>query len=160
MIFVTVGHQMPFDRLVRVVDDWAGRSGRHDLFGQIGRTEYRPRHFSVASHVSPQEFMMRMREATGVVAHAGTGTIIAAMQLGKPLLVLPRLSVLGETRNDHQIPTAKHFANAGHILAAFDESELLSQIDQLERFRPRTTIDSQAAPELIARIREVVFQGG
>src|SRR5207247_675720 len=118
VIFVTVGHQMPFDRMVRVVDDWAGRSGRTDLFGQIGRTDYRPRHFNVAAHISPEEFKRRMQNASGIVAHAGTGTIIAAMQLSKPLLVLPRLTALRETCNDHQIPTAKHFANAGHILAA------------------------------------------
>src|SRR4051812_23579620 len=115
---------MPFDRLVRVIDDWAGRCQRTDVFGQIGRTAFRPRHFGSAAHLTPEEFRVRMREATGIVAHAGTGTIIAALQLRKPLLVLPRLSVLGETRNDHQIPTARHFADAGHILAAFDETEL------------------------------------
>lgn len=158
MIFVTVGHQMPFDRLVRVVDEWAGRSGRTDLFGQIGRTEYRPRHFDVTAHLSPQDFQARIRESSGIVAHAGTGTIIAAMQMGKPLLVLPRLSVLGETRNDHQIPTAKHFANAGHILAAFDETELAAKISMLEQFRPRASINGHASPELIARIRQFIFE--
>jgi len=158
VIFITVGHQMPFDRMVRVVDEWAGRTGRTDLFGQIGRTSYRPRHFTVAAHISPEEFRTRMENATGIVAHAGTGTIIAAMQLGKPLLVLPRLSVLGETRNDHQIPTAKHFANAGHILAAFDETELADKINQLESFRPRATINGQASAELIDRIRRFTFE--
>src|SRR5262245_45623766 len=115
---------MPFDRMVRVVDDWAARSGRTDVFGQIGTTEYQPRNFKAAERMSPQEFKTRMQEASGIVAHAGTGTIIAALELGKPLLVFPRLSVLGETRNDHQIPTARHFADAGHVLAAFDETEL------------------------------------
>ena len=44
MIFVTVGAQLPFDRLVSVVDEWAGSTGRSDVFGQIARGK-RPRHF-------------------------------------------------------------------------------------------------------------------
>lgn len=154
MIFVTVGHQMPFDRLIRAVDDWAQRCGRSDVFAQIGETRYRPNHFQATPFLSPDEFNSKVRAASAVVAHAGTGTIIAALQLGKPLLVLPRLSKLGETRNDHQIPTARHFANAGHILAAYDEQELAAKINDLESFHPRTTINSHASPELIRCLRE------
>jgi len=156
VIFVTVGHQMPFDRLVRAVDEWSARCGRTDVFAQIGSTQYQPARFPFAAHVSPDEFMRRVREATGIVAHAGTGTIIAALQLGKPLLVLPRLSRLGETRNDHQIPTAKHFAERGYVLAANDEAELIDRIADLESFRPRETINGQASPELLRRLREFV----
>lgn len=39
MIFVTVGHQTPFDRLIRLVDRWAEENMRHDLFAQIGHGE-------------------------------------------------------------------------------------------------------------------------
>ena len=148
---------MPFDRLIRAVDDWAQRTGRQDVFGQIGRTSLRPTHFEAAPFLSPEQFKERMTQASGIVAHAGTGTIIAALQLGKPLLVLPRLSKLGETRNDHQVPTAKHFAAAGHILAAYDESELSAKMDKLESFRPRYTINSQASLELLQCLRQFVF---
>ena len=36
MIFVTVGTDSPFDRLMQVVDEWAAASGRTDVFAQIG----------------------------------------------------------------------------------------------------------------------------
>jgi len=97
-----------------------------------------------------------MREATGIVAHSGTGTIIAAAQLGKPLLVMPRLARLEETRNDHQVPTMKHFADRGYVLAANDESELTRRMDELERFRPRATIGGAASDQLIAALREFI----
>jgi hypothetical protein len=32
MIFVTVGTQGQFDRLIRTVDEWAGGHGRTDVF--------------------------------------------------------------------------------------------------------------------------------
>jgi UDP-N-acetylglucosamine transferase subunit ALG13 len=159
VIFITVGHQMPFDRLIRAVDEWAGRRGRRDLVAQVGRTSFRPAHFDAVAYLTPEQFRQRMMQASGIVAHAGTGTIIAALELGKPLLVLPRLSRLGETRNDHQLPTARHFAQAGHILAAFDEAELAARLDELESFRPRSTIDGQASPQLLQKLREFTFGG-
>lgn len=157
MIFVTVGHQMPFDRLIRAMDEWAGAARRNDVFAQIGRSEYRPKSMRATEFLSPGEFEQRMDEATAVVAHAGTGTIIAALQRGKPLLVLPRLSRFGETRNDHQVPTAKHFADGGYVLAAKDESELQQRMRDLQTFKPRATIGGAASPELIARLRAFVF---
>ncbi len=157
MIFVTVGHQMPFDRLIRAVDEWARQNGRNDLFAQVGDTAYRPSHMPAVRFLSPTEFQQRMREAKAVVAHAGTGTIIAALQLGKPLLVLPRLSRLGETRNDHQVATARHFADSGRILAAYREEDLPAMLDRLETFKPSGTIDGYASPELIERLRSFIF---
>ena len=42
MIFVTVGGQTPFDRLVRTVDNWALQHACSDAFAQIGDTAWRP----------------------------------------------------------------------------------------------------------------------
>ena len=41
MIFVTVGYQMPFDRMVESIDRWAGRHPDAAIFAQIGPTEFR-----------------------------------------------------------------------------------------------------------------------
>ncbi len=157
MIFVTVGHQMPFDRLIRAVDDWAKREGRADLFGQTGEGEYWPSYFQAAPFLTPDQFMERMRQAAGIIAHAGTGTIIAALQLGKPVLVLPRRADLGETRNDHQFATARHFEEAGRIMVAYEESDIAAKISGLESFRPSTQLGDVASPELTDRIRRFVF---
>lgn len=156
MIFVTVGHQMPFDRLLQLVDRWAESRGRSDLFAQTGGGSYLPRCFPSQAFLSPAEFDQNLARCHAVVAHAGTGTIIKALLLGKPLLVLPRRADLGETRSDHQWGTARHFASSGRILMAEEETALPGLLDTLESFRPSGSLNPQASPELLARIRAFV----
>ena len=112
MIFVTVGHQMPFDRLIRAMDEWAGARARRDVFAQIGRSDFQPKHIRTAPFLAPEDFERSMDEAAAVVAHAGTGTIIAALQRGKPLLVLPRLPepalmARARPRRGHRLPQGR-----------------------------------------------------
>lgn len=134
MIFLTVGTQLPFDRLVRAVDLWAGSRGRQDIFGQIsniGPSGYRPKNFEWVSDLAPAEFEARFRAASYIVSHAGMGTIISALGAGKPLLIMPRRADLGEQRNDHQQATARRFCTRPGILAALDEEELPEKMDML-----------------------------
>jgi UDP-N-acetylglucosamine transferase subunit ALG13 len=42
MIFVTVGSQMPFDRLVEAVDGWVGQTTR-EVLAQIGDSQLKPK---------------------------------------------------------------------------------------------------------------------
>lgn len=159
MIFVTVGHQTPFDRLVRAVDEWAGAQGRDDVFAQIGRGSYRPQSMRFGAFLTPAEFRARMEEASAVVAHAGTGTLIACLELGKPLLMLPRQAGLGETRNDHQLATARRFSDRSSILVAWEESEMIPLLERLEQVPAAVPSDSSASPELIGRLRTFIHDG-
>lgn len=130
MIFVTVGTQLPFDRLVGAVDAWAGRSGRTDVFAQIGPTELRPASLEWERQLEPPEFSTRIKNAELIIAHAGMGTIINALRAHKTLIVMPRRGDLGEHRNDHQVATVRELATRGLVHAAADESELVSMLDR------------------------------
>ena len=57
MIFVTVGEQLPFDRLIKTVDEWAASQGREDVFAQIGKASYIPKHIKWTKFVSPEKFI-------------------------------------------------------------------------------------------------------
>ena len=157
MIFLATGHQTPFDRLVRAVDEWAQIDERTDIFGQIGRGEYRPTRFPWVRFLSPREFHERVQEASAVVAHAGTGTIIEVLQCGKPLLVMPRRTRLNETRNDHQVATARHFEQAGYLLTAADRDELIGRLREIESFRPSKKIGDRASQQILDRLRRFIF---
>src|SRR5262245_15598417 len=112
---------MPFDRLVRAVDAWAAVSGRRDLFGQIGLGGYQPRHFESKAVVAPEAFRELVGRSSAVVSHAGMGTILTALELSKPVLLMPRLARHGETRNDHQVATARYFATVSSLVAVADD---------------------------------------
>ena len=148
---------MPFDRLIGAVDAWAAARGRSDVFAQIGATPLRPRHVQFADKIEPAEFRRRMVEATAVVAHAGMGTILTALECGTPILVMPRLGRLQETRNDHQVATAERFKALGRVVVAMDEHELPAAMDRLAELERRPTIQAQASPELLAAVRAFVF---
>jgi exopolysaccharide biosynthesis glucuronosyltransferase PssE len=156
LIFVTVGAQMHFDRLIRAIDDWAEERGRTDVFAQVGPSEYHARCIETVRSLDPAAFRARAESATALVAHAGMGTIITALELGKPLLVFPRDFERRETRNDHQVATARHFAESGRVLAAFDEQELRLRLDEVESFAPSSRIGREASQELVARVRSFV----
>jgi exopolysaccharide biosynthesis glucuronosyltransferase PssE len=154
MIFVTVGTQVPFDRLVRAVDQWAGEQGRTDVFAQIGETELVPEHIEAAASLGPDEFARRFEAADVVVAHAGMGTILGALESGKPLLVMPRRASLGEHRNEHQLATARRFAEKGLVHVAMDESELQEHLRRIDQLESLGRIGGRASEELIAALRE------
>lgn len=156
MIFVTVGAQMPFERMCSAVDAWAERRGRRDVFAQIGLTEWKPKAIEWSQLLGPKEFAEKVRSASVIVAHAGMGSIITALQFGKPILVMPRRGDLRETRNDHQVATAKRFQALGKVAVAFDETELERELDRLDELRPAERIGTDASPELLAAIRSFV----
>jgi UDP-N-acetylglucosamine transferase subunit ALG13 len=152
LIFVTVGAQMPFDRMVKAVDEWAGVRGRTDVFAQISATEYRPKNFEWAAFIEPEEFRRRVSEADVLVAHAGMGSILTALEAGKPILVMPRRGDLRETRNDHQLATARRFLALGKVAVALDEHELPEKLDSLERLAPSERISPWASNRLIGAL--------
>ena len=153
VILVTVGAQMPFDRLVKAVDRWAGDRRREDVFAQIGPTDYRPSSMQWTKFLDPEEFMRRVESAKVIVAHAGTGSIITALQTGKPILIMPRRASLRETRNDHQVATAEQFRRFDSVVVARDEKELIAKLDGIDELAGRPALGPYASRELLGAIR-------
>ncbi len=123
MIFLTIGTQLPFDRLVNAMDSIAP-SLDEEIFAQIGSSSIIPRNFKYAASLSPAEFGERFRAARIVVAHAGIGTILAGMEHQKSLVLMARRSSLGEHRNDHQLATISQMKRIRGIYEAEDAGQL------------------------------------
>ncbi len=138
MIFLTVGTQFSFDRLVKSVDQaFDGRLINEEIFAQIGETSYKPLNFESVVSLEKNVFDKRLREASSVISHAGIGTITMALENKKPLLVMPRLAKYGEVVNDHQAAIARRFSELGYILAAYDVKDFPDGIRKLKNFIPR-----------------------
>lgn len=155
-IFVTVGGQMPFDRLVGAVADWAARRKRTDVLAQIGPSEAPPRNIRWVRFIDPGAFRRHVAEADVIVSHAGMGTILTALEWGKPIVVMPRRGDLRETRNDHQRATAERFKSLGRVHVAQDAGELSQWLDRLDGLAAGSTISKHASPQLLAALRAFV----
>ena len=138
MIFLTVGTQFPFDRLVKAVDA-AAETGRicDEIYAQIGDSAYRPRNFEYMKFLEKRSFDDCVRKASHIISHAGIGTITMAMDNNKPILVMPRLKRYGEVVNDHQVAIARRFEQMGYIFAVYDTDRFQQKIAEFLSFVPR-----------------------
>lgn len=156
MLFVTVGTDQPFDRLVKVVDAWARERDRRDVFAQIGHGGWRPEFIPHAEFLDPAEFKQRFATADCIIGHAGMGTILSALNGGKPILVMPKRASLGEHRNEHQLATAQRFKELGSVQVALNEAELVVKLNQLGQFARPEKIRAHASDSLISALRSFI----
>jgi UDP-N-acetylglucosamine transferase subunit ALG13 len=157
VIFVTVGTQLPFDRLITAVDSWAAQSGRDQIFAQIGPSQMRPSHIEWTQFLSPNEFQQRVEACELLVAHAGMGSIITAMQLRRPILIMPRMASLGEHRNDHQLSTARRLSHCG-VHVASDAEHLIRMLAQSKMLAPPQDAPGDSPAELVNAIQQFIDQ--
>lgn len=156
MIFVTVGTQLAFDRLIATVDDWAGAHPDEKIFAQVGPSKLSIRNMAFQDFVSPDKAKQLFAESKLIVAHAGMGSILTALQYRKPILVLPRKASLGEHRNDHQMATAKWLLGRPGVSVAWDESEVAKCLNNPMGVHSGSGISEFASPELLERLRRFI----
>lgn len=144
MILLTLGtYPLSFERLVRIVDQGlASGDINEEIFAQIGCSEYCPRHMPYERILEKQVFEDILHRSTGIIGHAGMGTISLALQEGKPILVFPRLARYREIVNDHQLAAARKFEEMGHVLAAYTPEDVYEKISRLKEFVPEPRLSS------------------
>lgn len=156
MILVTVGMQVPFDRLCKAVDAWAGKNKRDDVFIQTGDTDWVPEHSKHTKMIRPDEFRGLMEQADLLVMHVGVGSIVTASEYGIPMLLMPRRENLHETRNDHQYHAALRMKNTPGIHVALTENEIPEILDQIDWEKKPEVDFGSTSPSLIKRVSELI----
>ncbi|MCA2409152.1 glucuronosyltransferase [Rhizobium leguminosarum bv. viciae 248] len=136
MILVTVGTQLPFDRLVKAVDTFANELSK-PVLAQIGKGTYTPQNMKWIKNIEPKDFDNVFRDASVIVSHAGIGTVLTAKRFGKPIILVPRQAALGEHRNDHQLATVSQLVGRPGIYVAHTDDDLrnylLEELDSPSR---------------------------
>jgi len=159
MIFVTVGTELPFDRMVRPIDEWAQSQPRGTVFAQLGPSNYVPKNIDWVKFLETVDCRARIADAKVVIAHAGMGTILTALEMGKPILVMPRRAELGEVRSNHQVATSQKLLSQGKVSVAMDEKELLLKLDQLHSLPSPERIQQHAPQELLRKLTRFIEFG-
>lgn len=156
MIFATVGTQLPFDRMIGVIDKWSIKQGVKDCFAQVGKAGSQPANITSAPNLTPLQFAKRIAECKVIVSHAGMGTILTAFAAEKPIIVMPRLAAHGEHRNDHQLATVANLRDRAGIYVADDEVALADLLDQIKDLRAASGAAATAEPALLAAIGDFI----
>lgn len=135
MIFVTVGtHERGFDRLVKAVDGLIG-SGKikEKVIIQTGYTEYIPKNCDSFKFTDYDNIVELCKKASIVISHGGVGSIITPLELGKPVIVVPRLKRFNEHTNDHQLQIVKELERQEKIIPVYDIKNLENALEEARK---------------------------
>jgi UDP-N-acetylglucosamine--N-acetylmuramyl-(pentapeptide) pyrophosphoryl-undecaprenol N-acetylglucosamine transferase len=137
-IVVTLGttRQVEFGRLVhRLLEVLPSRA---EVLWQTGNTDTSD--LGVSGHrVIPERDLMRaMEDADVVVSHAGVGTALAALEVGKCPVLVPRRPARGELVDDHQLQIAEELGDRGLSISV--EADELTSADLIAASRRRVNM--------------------
>lgn len=127
MIFVTVGaavEGMEFDRLMNNIDEIAGDIDE-DIIAQIGSIKKPPKNIEWFRYKNFQEILEYFRDASFVIGHCGTGTVLNALKFSRPIIVVPRKMEFGEhDMDDHQLELADRLKGMKGVFVVEDIEDL------------------------------------
>lgn len=158
MIFVTIGTQLPFDRMIEAVDEIAPLLKGKEIITQALGLKYQPKHLKTLDYISPADFKSYVDNAELIISHAGTGTILSVAQMEKPMIVFPRSGKLKETRNDHQMATCRKMEKISKLQVAYDKEQLRQKIESYLRgeLPVMERVPAHASSQMLGSIRDFI----
>lgn len=131
-VFVTLGFERrPFDRLLKAIDKGVELGIiPDDTFVQKGHSQYTPKNCASQCFLEYDAMIASMQAADIVVAHAGVGTVLLCLRLGKIPILYPRISRLGEHVDDHQVEFAQTMQRLNRALVVHDADQLFKTFRQ------------------------------
>ncbi|KQS59744.1 glycosyl transferase family 28 [Geodermatophilus sp. Leaf369] len=119
-----------------------------EVLWQTGSTDVTGLPVDARPRVPAAELFAAMREADVVVAHAGTGSALAALQAGRFPVLVPRRPEFGEHVDDHQLQIAAMLGERGLAATAEVDGVTHQLLRAASATRVRRRVD--AAPFALA----------
>jgi UDP-N-acetylglucosamine--N-acetylmuramyl-(pentapeptide) pyrophosphoryl-undecaprenol N-acetylglucosamine transferase len=104
------------EQLVQVIPPEA------EVLWQTGATDLTGLPIEASPVVSATDLDQATREADVVIAHAGTGSALGALEAGRCPILIPRRKAHGENADDHQALIAQELDRRGLAIAPADEN--------------------------------------
>ena len=138
LIFVTVGTQIPFDRLLKSVEKQIELGNiKEKVIVQAGVTNFKSDKMEIVSFIPMDEFKKIIEDAKIIICHGGVGTITDGLKNNKVIIACPRLERFNEAKNDHQKQIVENFGNAGFIIPLLDLKDLDKALEKAKTFKPK-----------------------
>lgn len=123
ILVITGTQKFQFNRLIKAADILASRHHDYHIFAQIGASEVKPKYMDYRPFIDKDEMQKRLKGADIVLTHGGTGSIISALKMQKPVIAVARLARYGEHVDDHQKEIVERFREDGMLVEATDLTE-------------------------------------
>lgn len=118
----TYGFRRLVERLAAVLPPDA------EVTWQVGATDVTGLGLDADVELPAEQLHAAIRSADLVVAHAGTGTALSCLELGRRPLLVPRTAAHGEHVDDHQHQTAEYLAARGLVATTTVEAITLDRL--------------------------------
>ena len=123
ILVITGTQKFPFNRLIKAADELVKTYPDISGFAQIGTSTYIPSYLNYKEFLSKDEMNQKLRKADAILTHGGTGSIISALKISKPVVAVARLAKFEENVDDHQKEIVEEFKKDGMLIEAEDLSE-------------------------------------
>ena len=122
MIVVSVGtNEATFDRLL----EWVAEIRLdEDIVVQHGPSGVRPAGARCVKSMPFDELVALVGESRAFVTHAGVGSIMMSLAVGRRPIVVRRLKRFGEAVDDHQVALARRLRDESRVTLVSDVREL------------------------------------
>ncbi len=157
-VFVTTGTQLPFKRMIDIVDNWAATEPNVNVIAQTANSTESYEHITTVDFLSPDKYEEYTTTADVIVGHAGMGTIITGFEKNKPVILMARKFIHGEHRNDHQQSTVNKFDGIKGIYTANDESELNDLLLRYKELECASDANIESRTTLIGYLKNVIAE--
>lgn len=146
LILVCVGaSEYKFDRLLKIIDELCDEKiiEASEVVAQIGYTNYIPKNYRYFDLIEREQFQEFIDKADIIITHAGTGSVIPPLKLGKKIIVFPRIEEYKEHLDNHQLELSEVFTSEGYTLCAENKEQLINCINNIDVFRPKKFVSNK-----------------
>jgi beta-1,4-N-acetylglucosaminyltransferase len=154
--FVTIGNAtQPFQRLLEVVTSLAD-TWPQPVVVQHGNSPFKSTHCVSRAFLEMSEFAEMVENARLLIMHAGAGSVLHALRLGKTPVVMPRRAVYREMIDDHQVEFSRALASQGLVILADEVNDMPGavRVALASSTRPRRDVGAPRAVELVRSVLE------
>jgi len=138
MILVLLGtFQIEFPRPLILIEQLMQENKlKEEIIVQNGFTNFSSSHLDLRPFMSAEELDKLYQEARIIITHAGTGSLMKGIKMGKKVISVPRLKKYGEHIDNHQLEIHTEFEKLKYIYPWNDGDSLEQVLIDIENFHP------------------------
>lgn len=103
---------------------------------QSGFTNYFSQYFEIIPFIKPDLLADLIEDASLVITHAGTGSVLGAIKKNKKVIAVARYQELYEHVDNHQLDLINEFSKKNYLIPWYKEDKLQEIFEKVKNFSP------------------------